>query len=274
MANSMEFVVGARTDVGQRRANNEDAFALVPQINLFVLSDGMGGQAAGEVASKLAVETISGCLRDAAGGGQKVAYGDPNPNVSEATNELASAIRLSNRAIRDTAKKHLSHKDMGATVVTAWISGQIMSIAHVGDSRIYMLRHGEMQQLTEDHSLVMEQVRRGLITREQAEQSDMQNIIVRALGAEDTVEVDVDEVFLMPGDYVVLCSDGLTKMLPDQGIAEIVLDASSPQEAADRLIDAANEKGGEDNVTVIVVQVKVAKPKGLWALFRVLFIGG
>ena len=274
MANSMEFAVGARTDVGQRRANNEDAFALVPQINLFVLSDGMGGQAAGEVASKLAVETISGCLREAANGGQKVAYGDPNPTVSEPTNQLASAIRLSNRAIRDTAKKHLSQKDMGATVVTAWISGQIMSIAHVGDSRIYMLRHGEMQQLTEDHSLVMEQVRRGLITREQAEQSDMQNIIVRALGAEDTVEVDVDEVYLMPGDYVVLCSDGLTKMLPDKGIAEIVLDASSPQEAADRLIDAANEKGGEDNITVIVVQVKEAKPRGLWALFKVLFIGG
>jgi PPM family protein phosphatase len=130
-----------------------------------------------------------------------------------------------------------------------------------------------MQQLTEDHSLVMEQVRRGLISREEAEHSDMQNIIVRALGADDTVNVEVNEVFLMVGDYVVLCSDGLTKMLSDKGIAEIVLETSSPQEAADRLIDSANEKGGEDNITVIVVQVKEARPTGLLALLKVLFIG-
>lgn len=273
MPQPLEFVVGARTDVGQRRSNNEDAFAMVPQMNLYVLSDGMGGQAAGEVASKLAVETITGSLKQASEAGQKVVYGDDNPNVSEFTNQLASAIRLSNQAIRETAKKHASQRDMGATIVTSWMQGQVMSIAHVGDSRIYLLRGEEMKQLTEDHSLVMEQVRRGLISREEAERSEMQNIIVRALGAEDSVNVDVDEVFLMPGDFVVLCSDGLTKMLPDEGIARVIRETSSPQEAADRLVDIANENGGEDNVTVIVVQVKEAKPRGLLALLKLLFIG-
>lgn len=274
MPQPLEFVVGARTDVGQRRSNNEDAFAMVPQMNLYVLSDGMGGQAAGEVASKMAVETITGCLKEASEAGQKVAYGDVNPNVSDHTNQLASAIRLSNQAIRETAKKHASQRDMGATIVTSWMQGQVMSIAHVGDSRIYLLRGEEMKQLTEDHSLVMEQVRRGLISRAEAERSEMQNIIVRALGAEDTVNVDVDEVFLMSGDFVVLCSDGLTKMLPDDGIARVIRETSSPQEAADRLVDIANENGGEDNVTVIVVQVKEAKPRGLLALLKLLFIGG
>ncbi len=273
MAQEVEFEIGARTDVGMRRQNNEDSFALVPQLNLCVLSDGMGGEAAGELASKIAVETISGCLRGAVMENQKVVYGDQNAQVSEATNQLASAIRLSNRAIWEEGQKHASHRGMGATVVGAWLHGSVMSIAHVGDSRIYLLRSGEMQQLTQDHSLVMEQVRRGFITLEEAEKSDMQNIIVRALGAEDKVQVDMDEVFLMTGDHVVLCSDGLTKMVNDEGIAQIVTEAAASQDAADRLVQAANDNGGEDNVTVIVVKVKEAKPRGLWPLLKALFFG-
>jgi serine/threonine protein phosphatase PrpC len=272
MSQDVEYDIGAKTDVGMRRHNNEDSFALVPQINLCVLSDGMGGEAAGELASKLAVETISGCLRGAVLENQKLVFGDQNPQVSEATNQLASAIRLSNRAIWDEGQKHASHRGMGATVVGAWLHGSVMSIAHVGDSRIYLLRNGDLQQLTQDHSLVMEQVRRGYLTMEEAEKSDMQNIIVRALGAEDKVNVDMDEVFLMPGDQVVLCSDGLTKMIDDAGIAQIVGEAATPQQAADRLVEIANENGGEDNVTVIVVRVKEAKARGLWPLFKALFV--
>ena len=211
-------------------------------------------------------------LRDAVLNHKKFVFGDPNPQVSEATNELASAIRLSNQAIWEAAQKQGSHHGMGTTVVSAWLHGAIMSIAHVGDSRIYLLRAGQLQQLTQDHSLVMEQVRRGLITREEAEHSDMQNIIVRALGAEDQVNVDVDEVFLMPGDQVVLCSDGLTKMVPEDGIAQIVEESAEPQQAADRLVQAANDNGGEDNVTVIVVLVKEEQPRGFWALFKSLFV--
>jgi len=272
MSAVLEFDLGAKTDVGRKRANNEDNLTVVPEINLYVLSDGMGGEAAGEMASKLAIETISACLQEAAGNNRKLMVGESNPEVSEATNQLASAVRLSNQAIWEAAQRHASQRGMGATVVSAWMRGPVMSIAHVGDSRIYLLRDGQLQQLTQDHSLVMEQVRRGLITREEAQRSEIQNIIIRALGAEETVQVDTDEVFLMPGDQVVLCSDGLSRMVPDAGIAQIVSEALTPQQAADRLVEVANENGGEDNVSVIVVRVKEARPRGLWALFKSLFV--
>ncbi len=267
----LEYGIGAKTDVGMRRANNEDCFALVPQINLCVLSDGMGGQNAGEVAAKMTVDTVAGCLRESSNG-QKLSFGEPNPQVSEYTNQLASAVRLANRAVWEAGHKHVHTEGMGATVVAAWLHNPIMGIAHVGDSRIYLLRDGSLQQLTQDHSLVMEQVRRGLITAEEAEHSDMQNIIVRAMGAEESVNVDVDEVLLLPGDHVVLCSDGLTKMVNNEGIAQIVAESPSPQQAADRLVEAANDAGGEDNVTVIVVRVQQAKPKGFLALLKRLFV--
>lgn len=272
MAQALEFDIGARTDIGRKRSNNEDNLTVVPELNLCVLSDGMGGEAAGELASKMAIDTIASCLQEAAGNNRRLSFGEPNPQVSETTNELASAIRLSNQAIWEAAQRHASQRGMGATVVGAWVNGAIMSIAHVGDSRIYLYRGGQLQQLTLDHSLVMEQVRRGLITREEAERSEMQNIIIRALGAEETVEVDVDEVFLMPGDQVMLCSDGLTRMVPDAGISEIIADAASSQEAADRLVDAANNHGGEDNISVIVVRVREPRPRSLWALMKSLFL--
>jgi protein phosphatase len=271
MGMDLEYSIGAKTDVGMRRSNNEDCFALVPQLNLCVLSDGMGGQNAGEVAAKMTVDTIAGCVREA-GSGQKIAFGEPNPQVSESTNQLASAVRLANRAVWEAGHKHVHTEGMGATVVATWLRNSIMSIAHVGDSRIYLLRNGELQQLTQDHSLVMEQVRRGLITAEEAEHSEMQNIIVRAMGAEETVNVDVDEVLLLPGDHVVLCSDGLTKMVDNEGIAQIVMEAATAQQAAERLVEAANDAGGDDNVTVIVVRVQQAKPKGFLALLKSLFV--
>jgi len=267
----LEYSIGAKTDVGMRRSNNEDCFALVPQVNLCVLSDGMGGQNAGEVAAKMTVDTVAGVVREA-GNGQKVAYGEQNPQVSDFTNQLASAVRLANRAVWEAGHKHVHNEGMGATVVAAWLHSPIMGIAHVGDSRIYLLRDGKLQQLTQDHSLVMEQVRRGLITAEEAEHSEMQNIIVRAMGAEENVNVDVDEVLLLPGDHVVLCSDGLTKMVDNEGIAQIVMEAATAQQAAERLVEAANDAGGDDNVTVIVVRVLQAKPKGFLALLKSLFV--
>ncbi len=272
MGLDLEYSIGAKTDVGMRRSNNEDCFALVPQINLCVLSDGMGGQNAGEVASKMSVDTIAGCLREASGNGAKITFGEQNPQFSDYTNQLASAVRLANRAVWEAGHKHVHTEGMGATVVTVWLHSPIMGLAHVGDSRIYLIRDGSLQQLTQDHSLVMEQVRRGLITAEEAEHSDMQNIIVRAMGAEENVNVDMDEVLLLAGDHVVLCSDGLTKMVDNQGIAQIVLEAPTSQQAADRLVEAANDAGGEDNVTVIVVRVQQAKPKGFWALLKSLFV--
>src|SRR5580693_4513633 len=152
MGMDLEYSIGAKTDVGMRRSNNEDCFGLVPQIRLCVLSDGMGGQNAGELASKLSVDTISGLLRDATANNQKVAFGPSNMQMSDETNQLGAAVRLANRAVWETGRKHAHTEGMGATVVAAWLRGPIMSLAHVGDSRIYLLRGGQMQQLTSDHS--------------------------------------------------------------------------------------------------------------------------
>jgi len=265
------FEVAARTHVGRTRTNNEDNFAVAPELALFVLSDGMGGEAAGELASKIAVEEILRHMKEVDRDGSVTLLGDANAQFSELTNRLAGAVRRSNRVIWEAAQQHPSQRGMGATVVAALLCAPVLSIAHVGDSRIYLHRAGELQQLTEDHSLVMEQVRRGLITKEEAERSEMQNILVRALGAEEAVAAEMDEVFVMPGDQVLLCSDGLTRMVEDSGIAQVIAESATPQQACDRLVEMANENGGEDNITVVLVRVREAPPKGFWSWLKSLF---
>lgn len=269
------FDVAARTSVGRRRTNNEDSYVVLPQQGLFVLSDGMGGEAAGELASRIAVEEISRAMAEAApareSSAPSAAPDGPKSPFSEVTNQLGSAVRRANRVIWETAQNHTSQRGMGATVVAALLRHPVLSIAHVGDSRIYLLRAGEFRQLTQDHSLVMEQVRRGLISPEEAERSEMQNIIVRALGAEENVEVDLDEILVTPGDQLLLCSDGLTRMVPDAGIAQVVGESGSPQQACDRLVEIANDNGGEDNITVILLSVKESPRRGLWSWLRGLF---
>jgi protein phosphatase len=144
---------------------------------------------------------------------------------------------------------------MGSTIVAVVAEENFLSIGHVGDSRIYLIRQGEIRQLTEDHSLVMEQVRRGLITREQAEKSEMQNIIIRALGSDNTVEVDLDDLIALPGDIFVLCSDGLSKHVKDEWMLGIVLEAPTIDQAVQDLIDAAKAHGGDDNITCVMLRV-------------------
>jgi protein phosphatase len=144
---------------------------------------------------------------------------------------------------------------MGATIVAAWIEAQKLSIAHVGDSRVYLLRAGSMDQLTADHSLVAEKVRVGILTPQEADASEMQSVLTRAVGTNSTVEVDTDEQVLLAGDFVLLCTDGLTRMVTDPEIASMLLTSTSAQEAAERLVDLANDNGGVDNVSVIVLRV-------------------
>jgi protein phosphatase len=256
--------VGARTDVGRVRGNNEDSFKLVPELNLFILSDGMGGEAHGEVASNIAVETVSAHCLEATKKKELPYFGEMRQDVSETTNRLVSAVRLANKMIYDSAEKHPAQRGMGATVVAVWLRDHYVSIAHVGDSRVYLLRGTELRQLTSDHSLVAEQVRRGIITADQAEQSDMQSVLIRALGIEPEVQVDADEQLLMEGDTLVLCSDGLSRMVTDLDIASTILTHSQIQQAAERLVDLANENGGEDNVSVILVRVE-PQPAGFFA---------
>jgi len=251
----VRFDIAARTDLGRVRKNNEDNFAVVPEVGLSVLSDGMGGEAHGEVASKLAIEAIRDhCTEWLRTPGMPL-FGETLANLPERANRLASAVRLANRAIYESAQKHPSQKGMGATVVAIWLDEEQMSVAHVGDSRLYRMRQGQLEQVTQDHSLVAEQVRRGILTQQQADSSQMQSVLIRALGIDPEVEVDAEEQTVLPGDILVLCSDGLNRMVSDPDIGSILNTSLSAQEAVERLISLANENGGEDNVTVIVVRV-------------------
>ena len=257
----------ARTDLGRVRKNNEDAFRIEPELDLYVLSDGMGGQAHGEVASAIAIETIVAHCRDSRNDPDITLFGSSRPDLCERTNRLMSAVRMANRKIFDAATQNPAQDGMGATLVAAWLDDRRMSVVHVGDSRAYLLRGGSLEQLTADHSLVAEHVRRGTMTRQEAETSQLQNILVRALGTQDQVEVDADEQMLLEGDTVLLCSDGLTHMVSDPEIASILSTTEPAQAAADRLVELANENGGLDNVTVIVIRA-LPEAVGLLAKLR------
>jgi protein phosphatase len=262
----MDF--SGRTDVGRVRGNNEDSFKLVPELNLFVLADGMGGEAHGEVASGMAVDSIVHHCQQWQANPSLPLQGEGRPELSDKTNRLISAIRVANREIYVAAKDDASKRGMGSTVVCAWIDGQRLCVAHVGDSRAYLLRHGELQQLTEDHSLVAEQVRRGVLTRQQADTSKMQSVLLRALGIEEDVEVDAAEHFLMDGDMVLLCSDGLDRMVTDPEIASTMLTYPTADAATGRLIELALENGGEDNVTVVMLRIQRASDGFLLRMWR------
>jgi protein phosphatase len=260
----MEMEFGARSDRGRVRANNEDSLCLAPDMNLFVLSDGMGGQASGEVASRLAVGTILAECRDARLNPALPLIGGQMQGVSDASNRLLSAIRSANHAVYRAAQQDASHHGMGATLVALLFEDERMSLAHVGDSRAYRLRGGEFEQLTQDHSFVAEQVRRAIMTEEEARASQLQNVLLRALGVEPEVEVDLDEELLIGGDLLLLCTDGLTRELSDSQIAAVLREADDAQTAADRLVDLANDAGGKDNITAIVLRY-ASKPVGTLA---------
>jgi serine/threonine protein phosphatase PrpC len=258
---------GAHTDVGRVRKNNEDAYRMEQTLDLYVLSDGMGGQAHGEVASAMAVETIITHCLEAQNNRATPIFGEPRPDLGERTNRLASAITLANRRIHESASQDPARHGMGATTVAAWLDDRRLSLAHVGDSRAYLLRAGTLEQLTADHSLVAEHVRRGMMTPQEAESSQLQSVLLRALGTNEEVEVDVHEHVLIEGDVLLLCSDGLTRMVTDPEIASTLLTVQSAQPAAERLVELANDYGGEDNVTAIVVRVLPAS-KGILSRLR------
>jgi protein phosphatase len=252
MALAME--IAGKTDVGCVRANNEDNFGYDSRYGIFVVCDGMGGQAAGEVASKMGVDILLDYFRH----GAKIGSGPQMGISAEATltgaNSLADAIHLANRSIYQAGQQVNGRSGMGSTIVAALVRGNALAIAHVGDSRIYLIRQGVIQQLTQDHSLVMEQVRRGYITLEQAQQSEMQNIILRALGSEEAVEPDVEDLVAMPGDVLLMTSDGLTRHVRDEEILQMVTTSPDLKQACNALIQAARDRGGDDNITCLLVR--------------------
>ena len=232
------------TDIGRKRKQNQDyvftserAIGNLP--NLFIVADGMGGHKAGEYASKYTVETICNCVERSF---------EKNPMLI-----LQKAIETANIHIRRRASADESLEGMGTTVVAATCLGMQLQVANVGDSRLYVVNEG-IRQITRDHSLVEEMVRMGGINREAARNHPDKNIITRAIGANDTVEADFFTVELTAGDIVLLCSDGLTNMLEDQEIQEILGGYGELPEKAQRLIETANAHGGKDNIAVILIE--------------------
>ena len=242
-----------KTDIGVVRKNNEDNFGYDTRTGIFVVCDGMGGQAAGEVASKIAVDTVLGYFQEENKRSGAEVLGVEIAEVSQRANALANAVQLANKAIRARSAEDSGHAGMGCTLVAARVDGNLFSIAHVGDSRIYLIRGGAIQQLTTDHSLVMEQVRRGMITLEEAEHFEMQNVIVRALGSEDSVEPDLADMSMEENDILLLCSDGLSRYVKDRAMLELI-EGKSLEEACDALIEAAKSGGSDDNITCLLIK--------------------
>jgi protein phosphatase len=258
---------GGLTDIGRVRSNNEDCFQIVEPLKLFVLADGMGGEAHGEIASAMAVDAVVRHCQDMEANPAARNIGPTQADWSPWTKRLATAVHLANRSVFRSAEEHPEQHGMGATLTAAWINGAKLSIAHVGDSRAYLLRSGSLQQLTSDHSLVAEQVRRGILTPAEAERSDMQSVLLRALGAHQEIEVDSEEHTLFGGDVLLLCSDGLTRMVTEPEIAGTLQAEPDPSRASERLVELANEQGGADNITAIVVRVG-DEPKSWFSWLR------
>jgi PPM family protein phosphatase len=228
----------SKSDTGRQRRSNEDrAFDQAP---LFAVADGMGGARAGEVASKIVVETFSEGLPDAGSDEER----------------LATAVREANRRINDLAQEDPDRAGMGTTVTAAYVGPDAVSVAHVGDSRAYRFRDGELERLTTDHSLVEELKRRGRLTEEEAEEHPQKSVITRALGPEPRVEVDTLTYPARPGDVYLLCSDGLTGMVSEDRIGEILGESASLKAAGQSLIREANERGGRDNITVVLFRLE------------------
>ncbi|MGH8998588.1 MAG: Stp1/IreP family PP2C-type Ser/Thr phosphatase [Acidimicrobiia bacterium] len=263
----MRFVHGALTDVGRGRPANEDQYLVDPDAGLFAVADGMGGHRAGEVASATAIATLR--------------------QAFDAGSPLDEAIRDANAAVFAQAEANVDMRGMGTTLTAAvLVDGRIARLGHVGDSRAYLMRDGGVTQVTDDHSLVEQLVREGSLAPEDAVNHPQRAVITRALGIDPDVEVDLYDIDLRPGDRIVLCSDGLSNMVADEGIAAVLAAQRHPQQAAAALVEAALEAGGDDNVTVVVIdalgdvtaeasaaslalgaQRRVDEPTGEWVAF-------
>ena len=247
----MQFQVGFATDIGLRRAQNQDSGASCPDLGLFIVADGMGGHRGGEIASAMAVEIIPEMVRDA-----QSRTDDWSPRQV-----LNDAIQKANHSIYDRSLKEPELQGMGTTATALLFreNERKLTIGHVGDSRAYYFRRGAVWQLTRDHSLVQEKLRAGLITRDQAKSDQMRNVITRSVGFGHETMVEIYEMEYEKGDIFLLCSDGLSGQVEDQEILQVIekkmLDTTDPKNAVADLISWANARGGHDNTTVIIVKV-------------------
>jgi serine/threonine protein phosphatase PrpC len=244
--------VAALTDVGCRRTNNEDSFGYDLAAQVFVVCDGMGGMAAGEMASGTAVRELIEFFVDPAA----------EPRIEE---RLYQAIVQANRQVFALGRQDDQLRGMGTTLVAACLDGTNLIIGNVGDSRAYFLRDGVCAQVTQDHSFVAEQVRSGIMNAEEAGASPLQSLITRAIGQAETVEPDIFTAAVEPGDILLLTSDGLTRYADERAISAIILASESLQQACHALIETAKQQGGVDNITCLLVQFLGSDPNGNFA---------
>ncbi len=255
----MRIRYAGNTHVGMKRNHNEDNLCLVPEENLYIVADGMGGHAAGEVASKMAVETVSQFYKDTSEDEEVTWPFKMDRQKKYEENRLVTSIKLANLRIYEEALANAKKKGMGTTVVACNFTKDGAYLGHVGDSRIYRFRKGQLTQLTEDHSLLNDYIKMKELTPEEIENFPHKNVIVRALGMKDSVQVDV--AFSPPehGDIFLLCSDGLSGEVTDPDMAKILSETGDDLEkGCNRLIQTANQNGGKDNITVVLAQFLVS----------------
>lgn len=249
----MKALSAGLTDVGRKRNHNEDSFLVDEELQLFVVADGMGGHAGGGTASRLAVETIDREMRAAKSAPDHPFDSDAPLQDSPLPEYLRNAVEKACFEIFKTAQEDPRLAGMGTTTIALCVHREHALFAHVGDSRAYLVRGELIQQISEDHSLVNEQIKAGMITPEEAKHSRYKNIITRSVGFEEEVQVDVMGIVTEPNDFFILCSDGLANLVDDKEIREVV-QSGTLEEAPKKLIALANERGGDDNITVIVVK--------------------
>ncbi len=257
------IVMAYATDPGRQRAHNEDALYVDTERGLAILADGMGGYKGGEVASSMTT-TLLGCNLQArldAAAGRRLVLSDPIRILDE-------EIQVANLAVFNAALHQPQYEGMGTTLVMAWLLDNALHVAHVGDSRLYRWREGELQQLTHDHSILQEQIDRGMMTEAEARRSEHRNLVTRALGVEATVDVDIHSHDVRLGDLLLMCSDGLTDMLDDRQIVRLLQQGagSDLKALAGALVAAANMAGGRDNISVVIIRINgdFAVQRGWW----------
>ena len=239
-----EEIFCGKTDIGLRRSNNEDAFIISPELGFCLAADGMGGAAAGELASKIFADTVLEIFADSTDQSEK-----------EILYRVKKAFSFANEKILDDATQNPNHEGMGCTAELLAFFGDGFALGHVGDSRTYRFRNGQLSQLTQDHTLVQQQIEEGLISSENIRNHPLRNIILRALGQERELALDLLRGKILPGDLFLLCSDGLTDMVQDDQIQEILSSDIDIHRKADKLVESAKAAGGKDNITVVLVAI-------------------
>lgn len=252
------------TDVGLKREGNEDSFSADESLGLFVVADGMGGHQAGEIASRTAVDLISKSYREwmESAASEEMLFGEPDSGLSPVGNYLLSGIRLANKVIYEMSVEYKAYRGMGTTVAAIAVAPGLVAAANVGDSRIYLVRDGEIERLSKDHTIVAEQLEMGIMTQKEARNSSLKHVLTKNLGSSEEVNPEVYELVPADGDRYVLCSDGVTDLVRDDEICRLVLEEEDPVQLCRKFVAESLKRGGHDNATAISVFLSgIERPK-------------